>query len=238
MKYTVHKSSSRGQAHHDWLNSFHTFSFGSYYNPQMMNFGALRVINEDTVQPEKGFGTHPHNDMEIITIPLSGTLEHKDSMGNIGQITAGEVQAMSAGTGILHSEYNASSRQIVHFLQIWVETKEKGINPNYSQKKFDQSDFINQWKNVVAPAWDQDTESVIINQDAYFSLGKFDAGQEIEYALKNPEKNGVYVFLIEGGLEFEGEKIEEKDGVAIEDISEIKMQGKADSFLLVMEVPI
>ena len=170
MHTILHEADTRGTADHGWLNSHHTFSFGSYHNPDRMGFGLLRVINDDVVQPSMGFGTHPHNDMEIISIPLGGELQHKDSMGNTQHISTGEVQIMSAGSGLTHSEYNASDSDAVNFLQIWVLPKELNMEPRYDQKVFRPEGRCNQWQLVVAP---DDEDAVSINQAAWFLLGDY-----------------------------------------------------------------
>jgi redox-sensitive bicupin YhaK (pirin superfamily) len=226
----VHPSNTRGLANHGWLNSRHTFSFAGYYNPERMSFGVLRVLNDDSVAPGMGFGTHPHSDMEIISIPLSGSLQHKDSEGNAQLIRKGEVQLMSAGTGVAHSEYNASMSEDVKFLQIWVLPKKLGIKPRYEQKKFDLVE--NKLSLVVSP--DGRDGSVTINQDAFFSLAEIN-NSEIEYERKL-EGNGVYIFVLSGEVELNGEKFGARDGVGIESFERLKMKStKAE--VLIMEVP-
>ncbi len=235
MNFVIHKADSRGIAEHGWLHSRHTFSFGQYYNPERMGFGALRVINDDIVDPSAGFGTHSHDNMEIISVPLAGSLRHRDSMGNTHVIKEGEVQVMSAGTGISHSEYNASDTDPVNFLQIWVLPKLKNIEPRYSQKEFSSDDRNNDFQIVIAP--DAGDEKVLINQDAWFSLADFTAGSGASYRLK-ADGNGVYVFVLEGEIEIAGENLGRRDGMGIEESDETDIEAIADSQLLIIEVPL
>ena len=234
MSFTLHKADTRGIANHGWLKSHHTFSFASYYNPERMGFGALRVINDDQVAPTMGFGTHPHQNMEIISIPLSGSLEHKDTMGNEYVIRRGEVQAMSAGTGIAHSEYNHSSSEDVKFLQIWVLPKKLNITPQYSQKEFLEKERENKFQLVVSP--DGRNGSVSINQDAFFSLVNLKKDSHIEYN-KYIESNGVYFFVLEGELEVDNKLISSRDGLGVSNKDGLNLNSSKDTQLLVMEVP-
>ena len=236
MKLTVHRAGCRGHADHGWLNTWHTFSFAGYYNPDRMHFGALRVLNDDTVQAGMGFGTHPHDNMEIITIVLSGELEHRDSMGNGSVIRPGEVQVMSAGTGIQHSEFNHSQTEEVSLLQIWVFPDKKNVEPRYDQAVFQEGKMSGKWCTVVSP--DGIDGSLWIHQQSWFSLGAFESGSTIAY---RPQKagNGVYVFLISGEIEVDNEALGPRDGLCIEDISsEIVMKTIEQSKVLVMEVPL
>ncbi len=194
MKTVIHKAAERGHANLGWLNSYHSFSFSSYQDAAKMNFGALRVLNDDTVRGGMGFGKHPHENMEIISIPLQGDLHHKDSTGRDKIIKQGDVQIMSAGSGISHSEANASKTDEVRFLQIWIYPKEYDITPRYEQKTFEVKDRQNKWQTVVAPDY---TDAVLINQDAWLSLSNLSAGNSMVYDLHKPA-NGLYVFLIEG----------------------------------------
>lgn len=234
MKTVLHKADTRGHANHGWLNSHHSFSFASYYNPERMNFGVLRVLNDDIVKPGMGFGTHPHDNMEIISIPLEGALEHKDSMGNSFVIEKNDVQIMSAGTGIKHSEFNRNRDQDVNFLQIWVLPKEKNIAPRYDQVKFDPAKRKNQWQRVVAPEAGGDV--VTINQDAYFSLGQLDKGKSLSYPLAR-SGNGVYIFVLSGKVEVEGQTLDRRDGLGIWDTEEIDFKALEDAELLLLDVP-
>lgn len=235
MKTILHKADTRGRANHGWLDSRHTFSFGHYYAPDRMNFGALRVLNDDVVDGGKGFGTHPHDNMEIISIPLKGDLEHKDSMGNVAVIRQNDVQIMSAGTGIYHSEYNKSPDEKVNFLQIWVFPKKRNIQPRYDQRTFDPQDRVNKLQNVVSP--DAQAEGVWINQDAWFYLGNFNSGFQTTYRL-NDKGNGVYAFLIRGELSVNGQTLAERDGLGISEAHELTLHAEKNSEILLMEVPL
>ena len=231
--YVFHNSKSRGLADHGWLVSRHTFSFAGYYNPDRIQFGALRVLNDDIVQPGMGFGTHPHNNMEIISIPLSGSLAHKDSTGNEKAIHTGEVQIMSAGSGLYHSEYNYSKTSDVNFLQIWVLPKELEISPIYDQKDFSKVSRQNSLSTVVAP---DDKNALWINQNAWFSLGKFDSGQKLTYSTRK-EGNGTYVFLISGEAELDGNKMFKRDGLGISNSEKFEISFTKESEVLVMDIP-
>lgn len=238
MKTSLHQAETRGYANHGWLKSHHTFSFANYYNAERMGFGALRVINDDVVAPSHGFGTHPHNNMEIISVPLKGSLKHKDTMGNDFVIKKGEVQAMSAGTGISHSEYNNSESEHVNFLQIWVMPKEQNIEPNYSQKEFSEDKRKNQFQLVVSP--DGRDNSVKINQDAFFSLASLEAGNEIEYN-KYLFQNGAYIFLISGEIKIndsDSSRLSKRDGLGVLDFDKLQISATEDAEILLMEVPI
>ena len=227
-------STSRGAAEQGWLYSRHTFSFASYHNPERMGFGLLRVINDDTVQASMGFGVHPHKNMEIISIPIAGSLRHKDSMGNQHVISAGEVQVMSAGTGITHSEYNNSEIDEVSFLQIWIKPKDLNIEPRYDQRKIDDSYSTNTFQPIAAPFG---TDGVVnINQDAYFSIANIDSNTNITYDKTKP-LNGVYFFLIKGELSMGVNTLFERDGVGITDEDSIDISTQKVSTLLCIEVP-
>lgn len=228
----THLSHTRGMADFGWLKSRHSFSFGEYYNPSRMGFGALRVINDDAVSGSTGFGNHPHEDMEIISIPLEGALKHRDSEGNAHEIKKGEVQIMSAGTGIYHSEYNASIFEEVKFLQIWVMPKKLGIKPRYEQKAFPESN--NKLTVVVSP--DGKDGGVTINQDAWFSLGKFDEGQSFEYDLKR-KGNGVYLFILSGSVEVDGQKLSVRDGAGFTDVEKLNFKVIEKGEFLLIDVP-
>lgn len=231
----VHHAATRGFADHGWLKSHHTFSFADYYNPERMGFGVLRVINDDSVAGAMGFGTHPHRDMEIISIPLEGALAHKDSTGTSSIIRKGEVQIMSAGTGILHSEYNANQDEAVKFLQIWVIPEKMGIKPRYEQKAFSVDDRKNKFQLVVSP--DGRDGSVSINQNAFFSLSDLDSHQEIIYTKKS-HRNGVYVMLLKGKISVNGEVLNARDGMSLEVFHELSIKALESSELLIMEVPV
>jgi len=235
MNSVLHKASTRGHANHGWLDSHHSFSFANYYNPERVNFGVLRVLNDDIVAGGKGFGTHPHDNMEIISIPLSGDLEHKDSMGNTTIIRQNDVQIMSAGTGILHSEYNRNPDRNVNFLQIWVFPKHKNIQPRYDQKTFNPKDRVNKLQNIVSP--DQGADGVWINQDAWFHLGTFKAGFQTDYDVKL-KTNGVYIFVIDGDLTINGQKLSKRDGLGILKSDRISITADSDAEVLLMDVPV
>jgi redox-sensitive bicupin YhaK (pirin superfamily) len=234
MKTTLHRADSRGHANHGWLNSHHSFSFAGYRDPLRMHFGVLRVLNDDVVAPGQGFGTHPHDNMEIVSIPLEGDLEHKDSMGNTTVIKQGDLQVMSAGTGIQQSEYNKNSDREVKFLQIWIIPKVKGVEPRYDQITLDGGILQNKLAQVLSPS--PDDEGVWIHQDAWFHLGKFDHAMEIEYTLKNPS-NGVYAFLLEGSAEVNGNRLERRDGLGIEGPDKLQIKAGKGLYILLMEVP-
>jgi redox-sensitive bicupin YhaK (pirin superfamily) len=235
MKTILHKADARGRSEHGWLDSRHTFSFADYYDPERMGFGVLRVINDDIVGPRAGFGTHSHSNMEIISVPLSGSLRHEDSMGHTQVIRQGEVQIMSAGTGISHSEYNASDSDPVNFLQIWVSPKQRDITPRYGQQEFPAENREGRFQTVVAP--DSENGAVWINQDAWFSLGRFNASRRDTYSL-HTNANGVYVFVLEGGVEVAGERLGRRDGLGITEAGEIEIAAVTDCELLVIEVPL
>ncbi len=233
-KKIIHKAGTRGHANHGWLDSYHSFSFASYYNPERMGFGLLRVLNDDTVAPGMGFGAHPHDNMEIVSIPLAGALAHKDSTGNEKTIQTNEVQIMSAGTGLTHSEYNHSKTEPVKFLQIWVFPKERDIAPRYEQKAFNPADRQNKLQTVVSP--NKGSEAIWINQDAWFTLGSLKQGFSEVYKLHNTT-HGVYAFVLEGEVEIDGEKLSKRDGMGISDTSSIEIKADGDAELLLMEVP-
>jgi redox-sensitive bicupin YhaK (pirin superfamily) len=233
MKTILHKAATRGKANHGWLNSHHTFSFANYYDPSRMHFGALRVLNDDIIDGASGFGTHPHNNMEIISILIYGALEHKDSMGNTAVIKENEVQIMSAGTGIYHSEYNHSKTADTNFLQIWVFPKEKNITPRYDQKQFLPTERRNKLQVVVSPEKD---EAVDINQDAWFYLGNLDKGFETNYKI-NKAGNGVYVFVIKGDVTIGDEKLNTRDGLGVWETDNFSLKADSDAEVLLMEVP-
>jgi redox-sensitive bicupin YhaK (pirin superfamily) len=230
----IHKADTRGIANHGWLQSRHTFSFASYYNPERINFGALRVLNDDMVEAGMGFGKHPHDNMEIISIPLEGDLEHKDSMGNTTVIKHGDIQVMSAGTGIFHSEYNKNKDREVKFLQIWVFPNKKNVSPRYDQISLKVSDRHNKLQQILSP--NPDDEGVWIHQNAWFYLGKFDAGVKVNYTVKQ-KCNGVYAFVISGNLTVNDQPLAARDGFGIWDVEKLNIKSTTLSELLLMEVP-
>jgi len=234
MKTTLHKADTRGHANHGWLNSHHTFSFAGYHDPARVHFGALRVLNDDVVAGGRGFGQHPHDNMEIISIPLKGALEHGDNTGGHGIIKSGEVQIMSAGSGIAHSEKNASATDDVNFLQIWVFPKERNIKPRYDQKLFQAGERLNKFQEILSPV--KNDQSLWINQDAWFSLANLSKDFSGEYALKK-ENNGVYAFVLEGEVSIDGQKLSKRDGLGIWDTNKLSITADADAELLLIEVP-
>ena len=234
MKTIYHAADSRGDANHGWLKSKHTFSFANYHNPERMGFGALRVINDDFVIGGQGFGKHSHRDMEIISIPLSGKLGHGDNIGNNGIIETGEIQVMSAGTGITHSEMNGDDKEAVKFLQIWVIPNKMNVEPRYQQVRMDDILKPNEFNQVLSP--NADDAGVWIHQDAWFSMGDFDKGVTHTYQLKDPN-NGVYVFVISGKVVVNGNTLDTRDGLGVWDTKNFTMDVIDDAKVLLMEVP-
>ncbi len=234
MNTVLHKADSRGKADHGWLNSYHSFSFANYYNPNRMNFGVLRVLNDDRVAANRGFGKHPHDNMEIISIPLEGDLEHQDSIGTVSVIREGDVQVMSAGTGIFHSEMNKNKDKEVKFLQIWVFPKVKNVEPRYDQISIRAIEEKNKFYQVLSP--NKDDQGVWIYQDAWFHMGKFEKGKKDSYSIKK-EGNGVYIFVLEGNVKVDGQQLERRDGYGIWDIEKFNLEASSDAKVLVMEVP-
>ena len=234
MKTIYHAADSRGDANHGWLKSKHTFSFANYHNPERMGFGALRVINDDFVIGGQGFGKHSHRDMEIISIPLSGKLGHGDNIGNNGIIETGEIQVMSAGTGITHSEMNGDDKEDVKFLQIWVIPNKMNVEPRYQQVRMDDILKPNEFNQVLSP--NSDDAGVWIHQDAWFSMGDFDKGITQTYELKNPN-NGVYIFVISGKVVVNGNTLDTRDGLGVWDTKSFTMDVIEDAKVLLMEVP-
>lgn len=235
MKTVFHKSNSRGHANHGWLESYHTFSFANYHNPERMNFGVLRVINDDTVTGGEGFGRHPHKDMEIISVPLSGDLRHGDSMGNEGVIRRGEVQVMSAGTGIMHSEMNANADKPVKFLQIWVIPNKAGVQPRYDQISIAESAKPNDFQQIVSP--NPDDDGVWIHQNAWFHLANLHAGTTAKKYKIKQAGNGVYVFVIEGKVKIGEQVLEKRDGLGIWETGIFTLETMGNSEVLLMDVP-
>lgn len=234
-KAIIHKADSRGYFDHGWLQTYHTFSFGAYHNNERMHFGALRVLNDDTVEGGMGFGKHPHDNMEIVSIPISGALEHKDSTDRAEVIHSGEVQIMSAGTGLYHSEYNHSKDESVNFLQVWIFPKEKNIEPRYDQKEFNLNSKVNQLVNVVSP--NSQNGALWINQDAWFYLADIEAGKEIDYPLQSSD-HGVYAFVIEGQADVNGWELQRRDGGGFYETEKLTIKANENSKLLLIEVPL
>ena len=234
MKTIFHPAETRGHANHGWLNANHSFSFANYYNPQRMNFGALRVLNDDTIAPGMGFGTHPHDNMEIITIPLEGDLEHKDSMGNVGAINQGEIQVMSAGTGVYHSEYNKNQDKPINLLQLWVMPKTQNVEPRYDQKSVRELKKNNTFYQVLSP--NKYDDGMWIHQDAWFHLGDFDQTTETEYHIKK-EGNGVYIFVIAGTFRIGDQELNKRDALGVWEVDKISFVAQPESKVLLVEVP-
>jgi len=230
----VHKAESRGNANHGWLHSRHSFSFANYYDPNRMGFGVLRVLNDDVVAPGMGFGTHPHRDMEIISIPLAGDLKHEDSTGRSEVIKEGDVQVMSAGSGIRHSEMNANADKEVRFLQIWVHPNKEGVAPRYQQISPETENTPNQWQQILSP--DADDDGVWIYQDAWFQMGNLDKEVSLDYELHR-EGNGVYAFVIEGEVTINGQELKKRDGFGIWNVDTLAVTANQKTKLLLMEVP-
>jgi len=230
----LHLADSRGKVNHGWLKANHSFSFGSYHNPDRVHFGALRVLNDDYIAGGKGFGEHPHDNMEIISIPLSGELKHKDSMGNEAVIKHGEVQVMSAGTGIYHTEFNNSEEEAVELLQIWLFPNKRNVEPRYEQISIDYKKSINSFEQILSP--DPNDAGVWIHQNAWFHIGAFEEGKSTDYSLK-AKGNGVYVFVIKGSIKVNGQIVDERDGYGVWDIENLQIHSENDSEVLLMEVP-
>ena len=234
IRTTLHKANTRGYADHGWLKSFHTFSFANYFDEERVNFGALRVLNDDYVAGGMGFGQHPHRDMEIISIPLEGDLEHQDSMGNKEIIKNGDVQVMSAGTGVFHSEYNKNADKPVKFLQIWVIPNQVNVAPRYDQITLNPADRKNTFQQIVSP--NSNDAGTWIHQNAWFNLADFDQGFEKKYTL-NQSENGLYVFVLAGSIQIENQVLETRDGLGIENFNVITIKALENSSFLLMEVP-
>jgi hypothetical protein len=231
----LHKAATRGHADHGWLNARHTFSFANYYDPERMHFGVLRVLNDDSIAAGKGFGTHPHDNMEIVTIPLSGTVAHKDSMGNAGTINAGEVQVMSAGTGITHSEFNHRQDAELRLLQIWMFPRQRNVTPRYAQMALDSAASNNGFAQILSPS--SEDAGVWVHQDAWFHMGRFDGAHRTNYTLKR-KGNGVYAFLIEGSATINGQALERRDGLGVWDVDALTIEtGEQGAHILLMDVP-
>lgn len=234
MKKIIQKADERGIAEHGWLHSKFSFSFAEYYNPMKMGFGLLRVLNDDIIEPGEGFGKHPHNNMEIITIMLQGELEHKDSSGSGSVIRPGEIQVMSAGTGILHSEFNHSQLDLVNLLQLWIIPKERNIAPRYDQKLFTLAEIKNSILKVVSGTKSNDT--LYIHQNAAISLGKLDKGKKLVYNFSY-KGNGVYLFVIKGNVSIDGAELNERDSAGISEVDNFEISALTDSEFVFIEVP-
>lgn len=234
MKTVLHKSDTRGHTNHSWLDSYHSFSFADYYHSGRMHFGVLRVLNDDRVAASQGFATHPHSNMEIISIPLEGDLEHKDSMGNVAVIKQGDIQVMSAGTGILHAEYNPNKDKEVSFLQIWILPNKQNVEPRYDQISIRDIEENKRFKQILSP--NADDAGVWIHQDAWFYIASFDEDGTETYRF-NKHGNGLYLFVLEGELDIQDLKLEKRDGLGIWNVSQFDFKACAHTRVLLMEVP-
>ncbi len=234
MNTILHKADTRGRANHGWLDSHHSFSFANYYNPDRMNFGVLRVLNDDVVAQGRGFGTHPHDNMEIISIPLSGDLEHKDSMGNVTVIKEGDIQVMSAGTGVYHSEFNKNKDKEVRFLQIWLFPNQQNVEPRYDQISITDVEKKNEFYQILSPSKEDD--GVWIHQNAWFHMGKLDSGKTASYSFKDKD-NGVYAFVLEGDVSINGQELNRRDGYGMWNMDQFEVEAQSDAKVLLMEVP-
>ena len=235
MNSVVHKANTRGHADHGWLKANHSFSFANYYNPERMNFGVIRVLNDDSIAPERGFGTHPHDNMEIITIPLEGDLKHQDNMGNGTVIKNGDIQVMSAGTGITHSEFNANRDSHCKLLQIWLFPNKKNVTPRYDQIAISSIAKKNKLYQILSP--NKNDHGVWIHQNAWFHIGQYVENSKDEYVLKS-KANGIYFFVIEGEVNINDQQLSERDGMGIWEIDKINFEAKANSKILLMDVPL
>ena len=235
MNSVVHKANTRGHADHGWLKANHSFSFANYYNPERMNFGVIRVLNDDNISPERGFGTHPHDNMEIITIPLYGDLKHQDNMGNGTVIKNGDIQVMSAGTGITHSEFNANNNSHCELLQIWLFPNKKNVTPRYDQLAISSVSKKNKLYQILSP--NQNDQGVWIHQDAWFHIGEYGEKSKDEYNFKD-KGNGIYLFVIEGEVNISDQQLSKRDGMGIWGVNQINFEANANSKILLMEVPI
>lgn len=233
MKFIIHRADSRGYFDHGWLKTYHTFSFAQFLDPSRMNFGSLRVINDDIIAPKQGFGKHPHDNMEIITIPIEGKLLHRDSMGNEENITPGEVQVLSAGTGIFHEEYNGSKSEDLELLQIWIYPNEKNIYPTYDQKKFDAEEALNKWQKLVTA---NENNTLHIHQNAAISRIFLTSGNKIDYTL-DQKSYGSYVFLINGEIDIYNFNLKRRDGLGIYDTNSFTINAIKDSYIINLEIP-
>ncbi|GHT56021.1 hypothetical protein FACS189446_7940 [Bacteroidia bacterium] len=235
MKNVLYKAATRGHAYHGWLDTYHTFSFADYYDPKRIHFGALRVLNDDIVLGGEGFGTHHHDNMEIISIPLKGSLRHGDSMGNGGVIREGDIQVMSAGTGVFHSEYNADNESPVNFFQIWVFPNKKDVEPRYEQKTMDFLQHKNVLTEIVTPH--PSAHALWIYQDAWFNIGIFDKDAETDYRLKAKD-HGVFAMVIQGDFEISGIVLEKRDGLGLWDTESITLKALSEqACILLIEIP-
>lgn len=231
----LHKAATRGKADHGWLQSHHSFSFANYYNPDRMNFGVLRVLNDDSVAPGRGFGTHPHDNMEIISIPLEGDLEHKDSIGNVATIHQGDVQVMSAGSGVKHSEYNSNKDAAVKFLQIWIFPNKKNVAPRYDQLPIRDLATQNDIYQILSPS--SDDAGVWIHQNAWMHIADLNKDTCKSYHLNDPSRNGVYAFVLSGSVTIGTQALDPRDGYGIWSTDHVELRADTDTKVLLIEVP-
>ena len=234
MQTQIYKADSRGQADYEWLKANYSFSFANYYNPQQVHFGVLRVLNDDVIAASGGFDTHPHDNMEIITIPLSGQLAHKDSMGHVSYIKSGEVQVMSAGKGIFHSEFNGSDTEALNLFQIWLFPNLKNVEPRYQKISIADVARKNELYQILSPS--ADDQGVWIYQDAWFHMGDLDSGWSGSYQTKK-EGNGIYLMVIEGDVKVGDALLHKRDAIGITNVSEIEISADSNARLLIMDVP-
>lgn len=235
MKYELHPANSRGTADYGWLKATYSFSFANYYNPARIHFGALRVLNEDFIKGGMGFGKHPHDNMEIVTIPLKGAVAHEDSTGTSGIVKAGDVQIMSAGSGIYHSEKNASHTEDLQLFQIWVMPKLKDIAPRYDQRTYDVADYKNNWKTIVSPLGSA-IDSLQVNQDTYFNMTHLDAEKSLDYTFHH-NRQGAFIMVIEGAIEVAGQQLGRRDAIGVYDTNSVAIKATKDAQVLLIEVP-
>ena len=235
MKSILYPANTRGTADYGWLKATYSFSFANYYDPSRIHFGALRVLNDDYIEGGMGFGRHSHDNMEIVTIPLEGAVAHEDSTGTSGIVGVGEVQVMSAGTGIFHSEKNASSREPLKLFQIWVMPKVKDIEPRYDQRKFDVSEYKNQWKTLVSPLG-TDIDSLQVNADTYFNMTKSDSGESLSYEF-HQENQGAYIMVVDGEIEVDGKVLSRRDAIGITETKDFAIKFNKESQVLLIEIP-
>lgn len=235
MEKKVYSSSSRGVANYGWLLAKYSFSFANYYDPSKMNFGVLRVFNDDIVAPGMGFGTHPHDNMEIITIPLSGAIEHIDSMGNSSVINTGEIQVMSAGSGVTHSEFNPSNSKEVNLFQIWIFPNKRNVDPRYDQFIMDVNEMKNNFLQLVSPY--KNVKGTWIHQDAWIYIAEIEVNRKMNYQLNHSDINGVFVMVIEGGINILSENLNRRDAIGVWDIDSFEISAISNSTILLLEIP-
>ena len=236
MKTLIHRAENRGKADHGWLKARHSFSFANWYDPNKIHFGALRVLNDDQVAPGMGFGKHPHENMEIITLVQEGALEHADSMGNGSVMIPGDVQVMSAGSGVYHSEMNHSKDEFVKLFQIWVFSDKTNVTPRYDQKHFEVSGRQNKWQEIIKPNTQTEGDAIFIHQQAWFSMADIAENKALTYTSKSTN-NGIYLFVIEGNIEVANEKLKDRDAIGITEFQSVEIKANSNARILVMDIP-